>query len=220
MRADVLSGLSERLQMALLSMDAAGTLALLSDARQTHGMSQLRLADEVIGPALTRIGDDWEAGEVALSQVYMAGRIVEQAVGGWEQPEGLRSGGPVIGVGVLEDYHALGKRIVHAILRSAGHDARDLGLGLSVGTMVQQVVDEGVDVLMVSVLMFNKALHVEQLIEELAARGLGHVRVVVGGAPFRFDPDLWQRVGAHACGHTAADALRLVDETVRAGGAP
>ena len=217
MRADVLSGLSERLQMALLSMDAAGTLALLSDARQTHGMSQLRLADEVIGPALTRIGDDWEAGEVALSQVYMAGRIVEQAVGGWEQPEGLRSGGPVIGVGVLEDYHALGKRIVQAVLASSGHKVVDLGTGLSVDEMIERAEGASVEVLMISVLMFNKALHVSQVTERLEERGMGHIPVVVGGAPFLHDPELWRRVGADACGRSAADALRIVAD-LREGG--
>ena len=35
-------------------------------------------------------------------------------------------------------------------------------------------------------------------------------KVVVGGAPFLFDDQLWQEVGADAMGKSAADAVAIV----------
>jgi len=34
----------------------------------------------------------------------------------------------------------------------------------------------------------------------------------VGGAPFIFDPNLWQEVGADAMGRNAADAIKLLQK--------
>ena len=52
----------------------------------------------------------------------------------------------------------------------------------------------------------EKALKVKELRELLGS----DVGIVVGGAPFRFDPLLWREVGADAFGRTAADAVNIV----------
>ncbi len=36
------------------------------------------------------------------------------------------------------------------------------------------------------------------------------VKVIVGGAPFRFDESLWKEVGADATGNDPAEALKIV----------
>jgi methanogenic corrinoid protein MtbC1 len=217
MESDALWTRSEQLEAALLAMDPVATRELLDSTKGDDGLSPIELADGVILPTLTRFGDAWDHGRLTLSQVYMAARILEQVLGESFKPvHGLRSR-PVIGVAVLEDYHALGKRIVHAVLTSAGCNAIDLGTGLSVDEIVERVEAEDIEILMISVLMFNKALHVTQLVERLKAQGLGHVRVVVGGAPFIHDPELWRQVGADACGRSAADAIRLAIGTTRGG---
>lgn len=208
----------EQLEAALLALDRAATLAVLEAASDEAGLSGAELADAVIVPALTHIGDEWEQGGVALSQVYMSARILEDVLDESFPTIDAASAPTTIGIGVLEDYHALGKRIIRAVLTSAGRHVVDLGHGLSAEEMVRRAQEASVDVLMISVLMFNKALHVAQVVELLEERGLGHVPVVVGGAPFRHDPTLWERVGADACGRSAADALRLATPS-GAGGA-
>jgi trimethylamine corrinoid protein len=47
-------------------------------------------------------------------------------------------------------------------------------------------------------------------VAEVRAALPAQVRIVVGGAPFRFDAELWRQVGADAMGRTAADALDIV----------
>jgi trimethylamine corrinoid protein len=198
------------LEEALLSIDRAGIEAALKAAASVGGMTGYEIADRVIAPALERIGDGWERGDVALSQVYMSGRLLEAAIQAWAAPVSDAVSGPVIGAAVLEDHHALGKRILVSVLRSAGRDVRDLGTGLSAEELVRRAAEEDVEILMVSVLMLHRALHVQEVRAHLDARGLDHVRLLVGGAPFVHDPELWRRTGADAMGRSAADALRLV----------
>jgi len=42
--------------------------------------SPLQFVEQVVVPALEQIGDGWESGDVALSQIYMSGRICEKLV--------------------------------------------------------------------------------------------------------------------------------------------
>lgn len=199
----------DHLERALLTLDAMGIREVLARAAARGPASGSTLADELIVPALTRIGDGWESGAVALSQVYMSARLLEQALGERVTASVPRRPSPVIGVGVLGDFHVLGKRIVVSVLASAGYDVRDLGAGLSADVLLDRAVAADVQVLMVSALMLNHALQVRHLVARRAERGLSALPVVVGGAPFVHDPELWRRVGADVCGGSAADALRI-----------
>ena len=204
------STLSERLEQALLAVDRAAASRIMQRAAAV--LEPAEIADRVVSPALLAIGDGWEARHVALSQVFMAGRIVEALtgeLGTFNRPtcSPLR-----LGIGVLGDRHTLGKRIVFATLRCGGYPAVDLGSGLTPAAMAEAAIAADLDVLMVSVLMLNKALAVSEVLAELAARGRAGMPVVVGGAPFTQDPELWQRVGASAMGRSAGDALRIAAE--------
>ncbi|MDZ7777050.1 MAG: hypothetical protein U5L09_16260 [Bacteroidales bacterium] len=50
---------------------------------------------------------------------------------------------------------------------------------------------EKIKILLLSVLMLPSALHVKDLKQKLNGTG---VKIVVGGAPFRFDENLWKEV--------------------------
>ena len=58
--------------------------------------------------------------------------------------------------------------------------------------------------------MLRSALRVRALRAALDALGV-HPFLIVGGAPFRFDAALWREVGADGCGHSASDAVTLVE---------
>jgi len=176
----------------------------------SRDMLPLEFAEGILVPALEEIGSLWDKGEVALSQVFMSGRISERLL------DSLLSSGPdsstrqfPIGIAVLADQHVLGKRIVHSILRSAGYDPIDFGAGISAEKLAEKVVSEGVRVLLVSTLMLPSALRVKELCRLLENQD---VKVIVGGAPFLFDKDLWREVGADGMGRNAADAISLVQK--------
>lgn len=208
MNGDTTAGAS-RLEQALVALDRAEVGHILASLATDNTLDRIELADRVIAPALLAIGGAWDRGEVALSQVYMAGRIVEDALEQHLPPGQPRPGAPRIGVGVLVDRHALGKRIVCAVLGSAGYEVCDLGAGLSAAELVDGAVEQQVDILMVSVLMLNRALQVREIRQLLHERSLESIKLAVGGAPFVHDPSLGARVGADHTGCSAADALRF-----------
>ncbi len=193
---------------ALLSLHRLEAQNILSQAFNTHG--QARTIDEIVAPALEQIGEDWEKGSLALSQVYMSGRLCEQlvkiATGSESQPLHAQ---PKIGIAVLDDYHSFGKKLVMASVRSAGFDLTDFGAGVHTEDLAKQAADADIEILLISVLMLRAALQIKELVIRLSELG-SNPQVVVGGAPFRFDPLLWREVGATAMGGTASDAIKIV----------
>ena len=199
---------SVRLEQALLDADRPAAAAALEAARAREGTSAI---DHVVVPALERIGSEWEQGRLALSQVYMAGRICEDLTAAILPLAGpARKGAGDVAIAVLEDHHLLGKRIVAATVRAAGWPLQDLGHGMTADALAERVRDSRIRVLLVSTLMLRAALHVRDLVR-LLRRANAPVRVVVGGAPYRIDPELWREVGADAMGVNASDALALVE---------
>ncbi|MBF0192844.1 MAG: cobalamin-dependent protein [Magnetococcales bacterium] len=124
------------------------------------------------------------------------------------QPQdGPQPAPPRQAIAVLNDYHLLGKRIVHAMLRASGIPIHDYGR-MTVDELVARVIADRVEILLISTLMLPSALQVKTLRTALTDHNL-KVRIAVGGAPFLFDDTLWQEVGADAMGRNAADAIRI-----------
>ncbi len=199
---------SSDFQRALLALDRIRAGEILRTAAAKGGL--LSETESVVVPALERIGDDWSAGAISLAQLYMAGRIAEEVVTAslpatYEDP----SHPPRIAIVVLEDHHALGKRLVLASLRAAGHLVADWGHGLAVDDVLARCRRDEPRILLISTLMLPSALAVRRVVQGLASAAR-RPTVIVGGAPFRLDPALWQEVGAEAAGADSADAVRLV----------
>jgi methanogenic corrinoid protein MtbC1 len=112
-------------------------------------------------------------------------------------------------IAVFEDFHMLGKRIIFSVLRSSGYDLLDLGGGLHTDKLIEIVHKEKIKILLLSVLMLPSALHVKELKQKLNGTD---VKIVVGGAPFRFDENLWKEVGADAFGKDPAQAIQIVSQ--------
>jgi len=190
----------------LLALDRLGAEEMLG---QDQGRQPLLLIEELIVPALEEIGRRWEQGETALAQVYMSSRICEELMARFLppfSPERLKQ--PRLGIALLDDYHALGKIIVCAALRASGWDLHDYGR-MTAPELAEKVIEDQIGILLISTLMLRSALQVKELKDRLTAAG-SPAKIIVGGAPFRFDPELWLEVGADATGNDAAEAVRAV----------
>jgi methanogenic corrinoid protein MtbC1 len=175
----------------------------------------LEAINKIITPALQDIGDDWQQGKAALTQVYMSGRICEDLINHYLPPQStLRTNQPVMAIGVFEDFHLLGKRIVYLSLRACGFQLVDLGAGLTREAVIHEVNEKKIEILLLSVLMLPSALHIKALREALPA---DRVKIVVGGAPFRIDPDLSREVGADFYGYDSSDAINIIRDLTGAG---
>lgn len=196
---------------ALLSMDRLTSKKILDDyIEQT---SPIRFIEEILVLALERIGAEWQKGNIALSQVYMGGRICEDLVDEILPPDNPdRKGQPRMAICVLSDHHKLGKTIVYSLLRASGFELLDFGT-IEVDELVERVKNDNVKILLISVLMLPSALKIKKVKERLEDKKLD-VKIIVGGAPFRFDHQLWQEVGADAMCATASDSVSTLNKMI------
>lgn len=193
---------------ALLAVNIKVAEGILLDI--SADFSMIEIADNLLAPSLESIGTGWEEGTVALAQVYMSGRICEQLVEKILKTSApARSGQPKIAMAVIEDYHSLGKKIVLSVLKVAGYEVLDYGHGLSTTEVINRALEDEIEILLISTLMLPSALLIRNMTKLLKLRSSG-IKVVVGGAPFLFDKDLWKEVGADAMGSNASDAIGLV----------
>jgi methanogenic corrinoid protein MtbC1 len=199
--------LIEKFEHSLLSMNRLEVRQTL--VQESKIKSSIDTIESLVVPTLERIGDLWEKGEVSLSQVYMSGLICEEMVDSFLPPgDPLRTNQPAMAIVVLEDYHMLGKRIVYSTLRASGIELHDYG-HMDVDTLIDHVIQDEIKILLISVLMLPSALHIKNIRQKLDQRKYP-LKIIVGGAPFRFDQQLWTEVGADAAGITASDAVSLV----------
>jgi len=165
--------------------------------------------------ALEKVGDGWEEGEFSLSQVYMSGIICEELIEKYIPENKLIENNKFkIAIGVLQDHHSLGKRIIHSVLKAGGYEIIDFGQGLTVEEIVDKTLKNEIDILMISTLMLPSALKVKKVVENLRSSG-SSVKIIVGGAPFRLDGSLWQQVNADADGKNGIKALKIIERYMR-----
>lgn len=192
---------------ALESLDRSQADTLFQKVLQHY--SPILAVEKVVVPALEQIGTAWHEGDLALSQVYMSGRFCEALVDRVLPPSDPdRKHQPRSAIVVLSDYHDLGKRIVYSVMRASGFEVFDYGR-LDVDQLVERAMADRLSVLLISVLILPSALKVREVCEKLKARG-ADIKVVVGGAPFIFDDQLWREVGADAMGKSASEAVAIV----------
>jgi trimethylamine corrinoid protein len=197
-------------ERALLRLDAVGVKRLVVALNATY--TPMMLAEGLVQPIMERIGTAWAQGKLALSQVYMAGRICEEIVDAILPPGAhVRKAQPKMAIAVLEDHHALGKRLVYAMLRASGYELQDYGYGIRAEDLVHRALQDGIEVLLISTLMLPAALHVKEVCAGVRAAASA-MKIVVGGAPFLLDEDLWREVGADAMGCTASEAVTIVQQ--------
>ena len=196
----------------LVGIDRLGAEQIFNAVREQGTMPQT--VDQLILPALDMIGKGWEEGTIALAQVYMSSRICEELMSHVPQPASPEhSRHPTMAIAALEDYHLLGKIIISSCLRAGGYVFQDYGR-VTHEELVRAIIDDNIEIVLISTLMLRSALQIKEVRRLLDESGCSPL-IVVGGAPFRFDSQLWQEVGADAMGANATEAVAAISSYVQ-----
>jgi len=205
----------EEFQTALLQIDRVKAAEIFESCYLQN--KSFEALEYLTMGALEKIGTDWEDGQLSLSQVYMSGVICEELIEQYMPNFNVTSNKePRIGIAVLQDHHALGKRIVCSVLRAGGYDVLDFGQGLSAEEISEKTMEKKVDILLISTLMLASALQVKKVVEILHEKNMP-VKIIVGGAPFRLDSSLWQKVNADADGKNGTEVSKMIEKLARGG---
>ena len=178
------SGAEMTLDEAILRGLGAETAALTE--RALAEMDELAAVDRLLIPALDRVGERYEKGELFLPQLMKAAGA---ACAGFEviKTRILRRGGETVSRGkiilatVRGDIHDIGKNIVRVVLENYGYTVIDLGRDVPPQTVVETAVRENVRLVGLSALMTTTVTSMAETIAAL--RKSGHdCKIMVGGA--------------------------------------
>ncbi|MGB8644314.1 MAG: cobalamin-dependent protein [Anaerolineae bacterium] len=197
---------------SLFNQDLAGGASLVESAIAS-GAPPERILLEVVSPAMDEIGKMQANQEITLSEIYVISKIAERAINRLLElmPASPLSIGTVAIGTVAGDYHGLGSKIVSSFLRAAGLSVHDLGLSVSGQDFVDGALAIGASVICASALLLHTAEHIREIRSILHERGLeDRIKLVVGGAPFNFDCELYRTLGADATAVNASAAAAVV----------
>ncbi|MDR1573370.1 MAG: homocysteine S-methyltransferase family protein [Clostridiales Family XIII bacterium] len=177
----------------------------------------LDIIENIILPALERVGADYESGEIFLPQMIKSAETAKNAfdvLRGRMRAEGggAVSYGRVILATVKDDIHDIGKNIVKIVMENYGYEIVDLGKDVPPETIVQTAKDQGIRMVGLSALMTTTVVNMKKTIALLKAEGVDCV-TVVGGAVL--NADYAEKIGADRYCKSAMDAVRVANELFR-----
>jgi methanogenic corrinoid protein MtbC1 len=206
---------------AVFETDKEAAFAVVH-AALAQGMTAEDIVFRVVIPAveemMSNITKDPDAN---LAQHFMtaqiAAEVTEKMLEKFEHPPEI-IGRVVIGT-ARGDLHSLGKRIVMGCLKALMVDVTDLGVNVPAEKFVDAAQALDAQVIAVSAMMVHTATGADgarKVRQILKARGLEErIRLIVGGAPYRFDNELYKAVGADGWAPDGVNAGRAIVDLIK-----
>ena len=176
-----------------------------AQAMLDEGRAPLSLVEEVLIPALSKVGSGFETGKLFLPQLLMSAEAAKAAfdriraallASGQE----TKSRGKILLATVEGDIHDIGKNIVKVLLENYGFQVVDLGRDVSAEAVAEAAVREDIRLVGLSALMTTTVPGMEKTIRLLRERKPETV-VMVGGAVLT--EDYARQIGADFYGKDA-----------------
>ncbi|GIW06197.1 MAG: hypothetical protein KatS3mg060_1002 [Dehalococcoidia bacterium] len=175
--------LAERFVNEIAARNGREAYALIDEALRV-GIPARTLCLEVLTPALERIGDLWERGELDVAHEHLASAVVRDLLSNLRlyQPPAPPDGRVAVAACAASERHELGLRMVTALLEQQGWSVQFLGADTPASSTVQFVTDNEADLLLISTGAPSERAFVEDVIAALAAWSPARrPKVVVGG---------------------------------------
>ncbi|GFE62752.1 B12-binding domain-containing protein [Geobacter sp. AOG2] len=207
---------------ALFDTDKAAALKVIQESLD-DGMAPEKVIFDIVVPGMERMIGGMISTDnlITLSQHFLASQIAEEVT---DRLIPLFASAPEVQGHVVigtshGDFHGLGKKIVSGCLKARMFQVTDLGINVAPERFVEAALSANAQVIGISSMMIHTATgergpkRVRQLLNE---QGLEHkMRIIVGGAPYRFHDNLFREVGADAWADTAAEAPAVVARLVK-----
>ena len=172
---------------------------------------------EVCKDAVRIIGDRFEAGEVFIPELIMAGEMMARI--SIELKPRLKTDGEKMSKGkilfgtVKGDIHDIGKDIVVFMLKVNGFEVIDLGVDVPVSTFIEQIRETQAPILGLSGLLSLAFDSMKETIAAIEKAGLREgVKIMIGGGPV--DDTVRTYSGADAWGANAMTAVTLANKWI------
>jgi 5-methyltetrahydrofolate--homocysteine methyltransferase len=203
-----------------VSLEVIYEAVLNGDANTAGAETKKALADGVPAadilhqacvPAMTKVGELFEAGEKFVPEMLISARAMQAAMEVLKPQlvdAGVESSGKVVIGTVAGDLHDIGKNLVSMMLEGAGFEIVDLGTDVSTDQFVEAVQQNEPDIVGMSALLTTTMTSIGTTIEGLTQAGLRDgVKILIGGAPVT--QEFADKVGADGFAPDAGSAARV-----------
>ena len=209
--------IEERLKRRIIDGNRVGLDDDL-EAAITAGYAPLSIVNDLLLEGMKVVGDLFASGEMQLPFVLSSAETMKQAVAYLEpKMEKADQGGKgtIVLATVKGDVHDIGKNLVDIIFTNNGYEVINLGIKIGIAEMIQAVEEHDADALGMSGLLVKSTLIMRENLEELNARGLSQIPVLLGGAALTrtyVERDLRETYqGRVFYGRDAFEGLRTMD---------
>jgi methanogenic corrinoid protein MtbC1 len=183
---------------AILSGQRAAAVEVAREALR-DGTPLQSLYLDVFQPALYEVGARWEANDLTVAQEHIATAITQFVMAQiYEPPRQQSTRGTVLLTGVEGELHNIGAVMVGDLLETSGWNVRFLGTNLPATAILSAIRDTAPTYVGISTTMLFNVAAARELIRAIRREFGNRLRIIVGGAAFRSNPELWQQVAADA----------------------
>jgi len=157
-------------------------------ARQAlgEGLGVAGLYQRVIAPAMWRIGELWERGEISVADEHLATALTHQAMAGIYGPSlgHTVKRGRILMAAVEGERHALGLRMAADVIELAGYETIYLGADVPIDDLLQAVAARSPDLVGLSATMPSSIEALDRAVTEIQRANPGLI-VFFGGQGVR-----------------------------------
>ncbi len=183
----------------------------------------IQQAIDVATAAVSQIGEQFQAGDIYLPELMLAGECMRQSMqvlsAALATSADARKRGKVVIGAVLGDIHDIGKNLVATQLQVKGFDVVDLGVNVSPMDIVDRAARDKANIIALSALMTTSMPYQRDVINVLCETGLREkFYVVIGGGPVT--AEFARMAGADGWASNAVTAARLCEKLLEAGQRP
>ena len=175
---------TDRLRQRIIDGDRNGLEAELDEA-MGEGLAPLVIVNDHLLEGMKVVGELFGAGEMQLPFVLQSAETMKAAVAHLEphmEKSDQGGKGKVVLATVKGDVHDIGKNLVDIILTNNGYEVVNLGIKISIAEMIEKATEVSADAIGMSGLLVKSTLIMRENLEELNARGLANIPVLLGGA--------------------------------------
>ena len=172
------------LRQRIIDGDREGLVEDLEKAR-TAGLAPLDIINEILLDGMKEVGELFGSGRMQLPFVLQSAETMKTAVSHLEQymeKSETSAKGKLVLATVKGDVHDIGKNLVDIICTNNGYEVHNIGIKIDIKEMLDKVHEVGADALGMSGLLVKSTIIMRENLEEMNARGMADVPVLLGGA--------------------------------------
>ncbi|HRI87537.1 MAG TPA: homocysteine S-methyltransferase family protein, partial [Candidatus Hydrogenedentes bacterium] len=143
--------------------------------------------------AMNELGDGFARGDVSLPHLLKSADVMKQVMGFLEEYMRVSAGidvhtkieykGTIIIGTVYQDVHSIGKDLAKTLFENYGYRVIDLGVMTPLQSYIDAAKEHKADAIGMSALLVQTSNHMITVSKMMVEQGLGHLPVLIGGAP-------------------------------------